>query len=596
MSIDFYDEMRRENAQRRTTQQASQSVTNEMGTGERLLVGLGRGFDSAWQGAKQLGLEAAGGLGFDTKDALARQAAQEADNRLRFDSGVGQTTAGTVGAITGETLPFLVAPGGALGRGASLASKVVAGAKLGGLAGGVQYVDEGEGRFGNTLQGAALGGMAAGVIDKAARGGARLVNAARGQLAPMADEITALGNRFNVPVYTPDVAGSPIMSKIATLAEDVPLVGMAKPRLQQAAAAGDAAKALVGRLAPQVDDVGRELQESLTRRTSALQKAAGVRYDRVAQAADPLGAVPLTNMRATAQRLLDAAKQDIDPNNPLIARLERISQAKNGPNFSQVRQFRSNLGDSIRQLESGMDLKAARPLQALKGAIERDLDQFANSAGGDVSAKWKAADRFFRERVVPQRESDLVRGMRNRNPDEVFRQFIKAGSQDRAQRLYKALDTQGRGAIKAGILDQAYQKAAQSGANGVAFSPAKFAGELEKLQGSVGVFFKGADKKELDGFTRLMRHVQRAGQVAENPPTGNRLVLPVLMGEALAPGTTAATLGTGAMSRLLFTTDAGKRLLLSSNRFPPGSPQIERALTQFRKTAVAGAATADGGR
>lgn len=581
-----------------TLKQAAQSVTDEMGTGERLLVGLGRGFDQVKQGAIQLGLEAGGLLGFDTKQALADQAAQEAANKQIFDAGVGQTTAGTIGAVAGEAAPYLVMPGASLARGAGVLSKVAAGAMTGAGVGAMQYVDPNESRLGNTAQAAALGGLATGAMEGIARGGTKLINAARGKLAPVADEVTALGKQHGVPVFAPDVAGSPLMSKVATLAEDVPLVGMTKPRLQQAEAAGAAAQDLVSRLSPQVDDVGRAIQDSLSRRTSALQKAAGVRYDRVAQAADPLGPVPLSNFQQTAQRLLAEAKQDIDPNNALISQLERLSKVQSGPNFSAARQFRSNFGDEIRRLESGMDMKAARPLQQLKGALEQDMNGFAQNAGPDVAAKWKAADRFFRERVVPQRESDIVRGMRNRNPDEVFKQFIKAGSQDRAQRLYNALDNKGRAAIKSGILNQALEKATLNGANGVAFSPAKFAGELEKLQGSVGVFFKGADKKEIDGFTKLMQHVQRAGQVAENPPTGNRLVLPVLMGEALAPGTTAATLGAGGLSRLLFTTEPGKRLLLASNRLPVGSPHMQRALRAFRERLplAAGGSQADNAR
>lgn len=574
---------------------AARQVADEMGMGERALVGAGRGLTLAGRGLKQLGLEAATALGFDAQGSLASLADRETEEKRIFDAGAGQTGAGMAGAIVGEALPYLAVPGGAVGRGLSLAQKALAGAGLGAAVGAAQYVDPDETRLGNIAQGAALGGMASGVLDVAAKGGAKVGNAIAGRLTPVADEVTALGQKFDVPVYAPDVAGSPIMNKVATLAEDIPLVGMAKPRLRQADAAGEAAGALIGRLAPQVDDVGRALQSSLTRRTETLQKLAGRRYDRVAQAADPLGAVPLSNLRATAQRLADEAKKDIDPNATLISRLERIAQAPDAPAFTQARQFRSTLGDSIRQLESGMDLKAARPLQAIKGALEQDMNQFAANAGGDVAKKWRAADQFFREKVIPQRESDLVKAMRNRNPDEVFRQFVKAGAQDRAQRLYTALDSKGRGAVKAGILNQALERATQSGAKGVTFSPSRFAGEMEKMQGAAGVFFKGADKREIDGFTKLMRHVERAGQVAENPPTGNRLVLPVLMGETLAPGTTAATLGTGGLSRLLFTTEAGKRLLLASNRFPPGSARMERAISRFREKAPALIAGQEGG-
>lgn len=570
--------------------QAAQSVTQEMGAIERATVGFGRGLTLAGRGAKQAALAAAGAFGFDTQPELDAMQARESDERRIFDAGVGQTTAGTVGQIAGEFAPLALAPGGAVARGAGLAQKALAGARVGGIVGGLQYVDPNETRLANIAQGAALGGVAAGAIDLAAKGGARLANTFAGRSEQPIADVLALGKQHNVPVFAPDVAGSPIMNKVATITEDVPLVGMAKPRLQQAEAAMAGAQSLIGRLAPQVDDVGRELQGSLTRRSEGLQKAAGRLYDRVAQAADPLGPVPLTNLRSTAQRLLDEAKKDIDPNAGLIARLERFAQAQDG-NFSQSRLFRSNLGDEIKKLQTGMDMKAARPLQQLKGALEQDINGFAQSAGGDVAGKWKAADRFFREKVVPQRESDIVRAMRNRNPDEVFKQFVKAGSQDRAQRLYNALDGKGRDAIKAGILNQAWEKAVQDGAKGVAFSPAKFAGELERVQGSVGVFFKGADKKELDGFTKLMRHIERAGQVAENPPTGNRLVLPVLMGETLAPGTSAAALGSGALARTLFTTNVGKRLLLASDRFPPGHPELERAIDLFRRKAPIAVAT-----
>ena len=432
------------------------------------------------------------------------------------------------------------------------------------------------------MQSAALGGLTAGALDMAVKGGARLANAVAGRMTPRAEEVVALGKQFDVPVFAPDVAGSPVMSKLSTISEDVPLVGMAKPRIQQSAAAGQAAQSLTDRLAPQIDDVGREIQGSLTRRTEALQKAAGVRYDRVAKVADPLGPVPLTNFKATAQKLLDDAKQDIDPNAGLISRLETLTNANTAPNFSKARQYRSGIGDEIRKLETSMDLKSARPLQQLKGALEQDMNQFADNAGGEVSARWKSADRFFRERVVPQRESDIARAMRNKNPDEVFKQFIRSSGQDRAQRLYNALDTKGRDAVKSGILQQALDKATLEGSKGVAFSPAKFAQELERVQGGVGVFFRGADRKEINGFTKLMRHIERAGQVAENPPTGNRLVLPLLMGETLAPGTSMAALGTGGLSRMLFTTGAGKRLLLASDRLSVGSPKLDRAIGEFK--------------
>ena len=576
------------------TEAASRQVTEEMGTGERLLVGAGRGLTSAYRGLKQLGLQAAGALGADTSQSLAELAAQESDEKKRFESGVGETTAGTIGAIAGETLPYLAIPGSGIARGATginaaLTRGAVA-AGQGGIAGGLQYTEEGgDSRLENALQGALLGGAAYGTLAGAARAGSKAVNAVSRNLRGDAQEVLDLGVQHGVPVYAPDAAKSPLMSKAAVIAEEVPVVGMVKPRMRQAEAAQASAERLTQRLAPEVDDVGREIQESLTRRSAALQKAAGVRYDRVAQAADPLGKFPLMNMNATAKQLLNKAKQDIDPSNKLINRLERISRATKAPNFSSARFFRSNLNDEIRKLKKAGKLKAAKPLEDISRALDDDMSQFANNAGGDVAAKWRSADKFFRERVIPQRDSDFIKSMKSGTPDEIFQKFIKYNKTDRAQKLYNALDTKGRGAIKAGLLTQALQKATNQGANGIAFSPAKFAGELEKLQGATGVFFRGVDKKEIDGFSKLMRHVQRAGQVAENPPTGNRMIFLTAMTALAQPTTAAGIVGTTVAKRLLFTTDAGKRLLLASSRLPPGHPKLERAMEILGQQLAVGA-------
>lgn len=65
------------------------------------------------------------------------------------------------------------------------------------------------------------------------------------------------------------------------------------------------------------------------------------------------------------------------------------------------------------------------------------------------------------------------------------------------------------------------------------FSPARFAQALERVEKAQGAFFRGPAKQEIEGFTRLMRHVERAGQYAENPPTDARTI-PWLLGGTAA--------------------------------------------------------------
>ena len=105
--------------------------------------------------------------------------------------------------------------------------------------------------------------------------------------------------------------------------------------------------------------------------------------------------------------------------------------------------------------------------------------------------------------------------------------------------------------------------------------------------------FRGADKAQMDGFVKLMRHVERAGQYMENPPTGNRLV-GVLMGGAavMEPTAMATTGGIAGTLKLLFTTEAGKRILLAARDVPPNSPQMANLLMQAQKLATTGGANA----
>ena len=111
------------------------------------------------------------------------------------------------------------------------------------------------------------------------------------------------------------------------------------------------------------------------------------------------------------------------------------------------------------------------------------------------------------------------------------------------------------------------------------------------MSGPYGNIFKGSDKSQMDGFIKLMRHVERAGQYMENPPTGNRVVPYLIGGAAVMEPTTMATTGalTGTM-KALFTTEAGKRILLAAKDLPPNSPQMANLLMQVQKlSTVAGA-------
>ena len=95
------------------------------------------------------------------------------------------------------------------------------------------------------------------------------------------------------------------------------------------------------------------------------------------------------------------------------------------------------------------------------------------------------------------------------------------------------------------------------------------------------MFFRGQEKWELDGFVKLMRHVERAGQYAENPPTGQRLIHALVLGGAgvgamLSPQTVVGGGATSAGLTWLLTSERGRNLLLAASGATPGSPAMAR--------------------
>ena len=141
------------------------------------------------------------------------------------------------------------------------------------------------------------------------------------------------------------------------------------------------------------------------------------------------------------------------------------------------------------------------------------------------------------------------------------------------------------------MANQAISKATSS--TGV-FSPAKFALEFERMHAPYSNIFNGAEKAQMDGFVKLMRHTERAGQYMENPANGSRLVGVAIGGTAMANLPLALkAAGASAIAKVLFTTKAGKQILLASKDLPPNSPKLENLLKQSQQLAMSVGANAN---
>lgn len=548
-------------------------------------AGLDAGLKNVGEGLLQAGGEVADlipGVDVDTeaftKGVNLARAEREADLKERFPENQGQVK---VGKVFGEVAPALLVPGGAAN---SVRQLVKSGAKVGAVLGAAQFDNEGGlvERAKNTAIGGAVGGVASGVIGGALKAGSKAVNAVAGKVKDKATEdILKFAKQEGVNVSFADVTTSQLAKRVDTAAEQFGSLGSASFRAAQGKSARKAVKNFLDDLRPVGgDDAPKLIQESINNTaTTATQRANG-KFEQIFSKADEIGSdVALLNSRNLAKNMIKSEslkKQFAD-----AGLSNELSSFAKGGQFTmrQAQEIRSNLLDTVRAIKAGTitSTKQTKPLEQMAKAMDFDMGRFTIKHG--LHKEWRKANKFFKDEVVPLRDSQIVNSAKTDTPDEIFKKFFvsenKGAGRDRAMKLFNALDDEGRQSVRFMMVDNAYNKALKNTNNGEIFSPAQFAGELERMQKASGVFFKGQDRARLEGFKKLMRAVQRAGQFAENPPTGNRLFLPLLAGgTGIAPGTTATILGGVTTAKLLFTTKAGKRLLLASSKIPVDSPEM----------------------
>lgn len=596
----------------------------------KLGAGINQGF--AYAGDKLgKGLNSLLGTNFDTGsyDRFTNQRKEVEEFRNLQNSQNGKSSA--IGEFVGEvagTAPFAL-----LGRGyqgAKILSKVggkvaAQNAGAGALAGAATFAPDAQTRKQNTLMGGVGGAVGGAVGEKIGQGVTKAVNVAKGRLRPEAAEVNNLGKQFNVRTTVGDISRGPISQKTEVALEQIPVVGTASfrqaqhdeakaasnklvnslqekfkstefkaiPELEAAASSGDRnANRILGIVSNAGDDSSKALQASAEIKAWRENKIAGKMYDEVgALARKQGGTVNPSNTTAVLKQKIDSELASLAPDDTLLKDLQSIQSRLNDANvvkdFSNMRLLRTQLGDLAEGYASGTNPNktAAKFFGDLRSAVDEDIAQYANSSGSDeLKRAYKRADMFYKN-IMKNKDSSIAKAMKSSTPDEIYNQFIKIGKGDRAANFYRNLDKKGQAALRYEMANEALDKATNVSTG--AFSPAKFALEFERLHEPYKNIFNGAERAEMDGFIKLMRHIERSGQFMENPPTGNRLAGFLIGGTAIANAPLAAkAAGLSATAKFLLTTEPGKRILLAAKDLPPNSPKLNNLLKMIEKLSV----------
>lgn len=452
----------------------------------------------------------------------------------------------------------------------------------------------------------------------------------KGQITPRQQAVIDSAAEHDVPLTYSDVTGRG--KRLDTWLEGTPFVGTSKFREQGAAKATTAAERVVEVAKTELDQTGfrgmnqlklaaqggdKSAQRVLDQIENAgndwqkiMQASGNMKLWRARQAADELYTrveqlsqgrnMPVTKTALAIDDAIAAETSSKLPDTKLLKTLQELKANMTGAptDFSSARALRSDLGDIIANAYKGenalVGAKGVGKLSGIQGALEQDMEQFAVGQGGALERAWRRADDFYKTAVVPYKDKALARALSSDTPDEIYSAFIRTGrsgaGEDRAVKFYDALDPKGKAAVRYGMLTNAMDDAAIAGKDTI--SPARFAQSLEKIAPGTGVFFKGDDKQALDGFTNLMRHAERFGQYAENPPTGQRVIPMISMLGAMAWPKVAAAIGGGALvAREATTRPALRDALIRASQAKPGSVEMQRLAEDVSKILPQVAAT-----
>jgi len=491
------------------------------------------------------------------------------------------TPLGKLGQVVGGGI---AAQATALGLGSAATQAVLEGAQA---AGGGDFNAEDVAISGALGAAAPIAAGAIGsVVDTAKRGIQALRSAPGGQ-----SEIVQAAKQANIPLMTTDVAQPEtfIGKSAQTLGERIPLAGTGGARATQQEARKAAVQALGADYpAPQPSVI----IDSLMAQKSKIRQAAGQRYNELVPKVDQLGAIQYTKtQQAIDDALAELTKPGVVSSKEAVQELQQFSDTlKSAPQtYSSLKENRTALRDVVSSYDaqgrSQLPTRAKALLNRVYGSLSADMDDAARSALSPRDfGRLKEANAIYAseaERLTKTRLKNVLD--KGELTPEVAESLLFSSKRSEVKSLYDSLNSSGRDAVRATIVQRAINKA--GGLDDV--SPDKFLNELRRLESQTGVAFKGDQRKQVEGLKQVLAATKRAGQAGVQTASGQQLYAPV--GAAAAGsligdfGTTMAAGATaGALARI-YESPVMRNALIRIGSAPKSQMAKQMALTMARE-------------
>lgn len=436
----------------------------------------------------------------------------------------------------------------------------------------------------------ALGGAFKGAEDLIGAG----YRAIKGKTPQTQREIIEAGQESGVTVMTSDLIEPKTLSgQLArSTGEKIPFAGTGQVRASQQEMREEAVSKFVDKFqSPSYSDI----IDSIQKKSKGVKSSAGNILNQTGKKLDEAGDIPVDKTReAIDSALEELSKPNIRVDQSAIDELQDLKSLMDMPQtFTSLKQNRTVFRDVLDSFGKGersqLPTRSKSLINKAIGGMTSDMESFAKS---NLSPKefnsWKKANSVYAEEAQKLKKSRIknILDKGDVTPENVGTMLFSQKPSE-VKSLYNSLTTEGKKNARSALIYRAVDNASKR-AGGL--TPNAFSSELNKISKNTDVFFRGADRKQLEGFKRLMEATRRAQDAAVETPTGQQLLG---AGAGYAAFTDlGATLGlggtAGGLSRL-YESAPVRNALLKLGSVPKGSDQYLKALFEAQSALSSGA-------
>lgn len=415
--------------------------------------------------------------------------------------------------------------------------------------------------------------------------------------APASDLVEA-GAKANIPILTSDVRqpGTFAGRMAQQTAEKIPVAGTGPLRERQQ----ELREIAVADVAERYGQFSYSaIVDSLKTQRDRIKSAAGSVLDLSGQKLDKVGDIPLPGTsNAINKARAELSKPGVIKSPEALKDVQTLTETllEAPQTFTSLKENRTAFRDVIKGADKAERSQLSSRAKSLLGEIQKgmtkDMSDFARQhLSKKEFVKWQKANSVYASEAEKLTKTRLknVLDSGDVTPESVQTLlFSKKPSEVRS--LYQSLTQDGKRNARSAIISKVITNLNQRAAG---VTPNSFATEMKKQGLQVNTFFKGEERRQLNGLLKALEATRRAQEAPIATATGQQLLgAGTLAAAATDLGATITTGGTvGGLARL-YESPSVRNALLRLDSLPKGSSQFEEALRELTEILTVSAQTA----